>query len=243
LLHPVRSAFAGAITIGLMLVAAGLAPYGPGLASAIWLLAVAGHVGIGIWLLRLMLLAPREPALFAPPLIIPLVGHAVAPIVGVRLGFGTLSWMLFGAGLMLWLFLQPLLLARLATGPALPPRLRPTLVIFLAPPAVTCLAAAAVTEGFGPLPLALLGMGVVLALVLLTFLPEFARAPFAMSWWGWTFPTAAFSAAVTGAARAHPLPGISLLAWVVLLAASAILVIVLLATWRAHARGELLVPE
>ena len=41
--HPIRSAFAGAVTIGLMIMAGGLMPYARGAAEALWLAAVAGR--------------------------------------------------------------------------------------------------------------------------------------------------------------------------------------------------------
>jgi tellurite resistance protein len=201
LAHPVRSAFAGAVTIGLMFIAGGLAPHARDLASVLWLVAVAGHVAVAGWTLRGLLVAPREAATLTPPLLIPLVGNILAPIFGVGLGHPVLSWMMFGIGALLWLMLQPPLLGRLISGPVLPPRLRPTLAILLAPPAAGAVALAALTGGFGPGPLGLFGLAVLLALVLASMPAEFARLLFAMSWWGWTFPSAVFAAAAQGAAR------------------------------------------
>jgi tellurite resistance protein len=241
--HPIRSAFAGAVTIGLMILAGGLIPHAPEAAALLWLAAVAGHVAIAGWTVRGLLAAPREAASLAPPLLIPLVGNVLAPVFGAKLGFEGLSWMLFGLGALLWAMLQPVLLARLVTGPALPPRLRPTLAILLAPPAVASLALAGLTGGFGPAPLAALGLAVFVALVLAMLAGEFARIPFAMSWWGWTFPTAAFATALLVAARAHPAAWQAPLLWLALLAASAILALVAAATLRAAAQGHLLQPE
>jgi tellurite resistance protein len=241
--HPVRSAFAGAITIGLMILAGGLAPHAREPAATLWLTAVAGHLAIAGWTIRGLLTAPREPATLTPPLLIPLVGNVLAPVFGVRLGFEALSWMMFGVGALLWAMLQPLLLARLISGPPLPERLRPTLVILLAPPSVGALALAALSGGFGPAPLAVLGLAVMLAAVLATFAPTFARVPFAMSWWGWTFPSAAFAAACAGAAHAHGATWLSAPLWGLLTVATGIVGLVTARTLRAAASGELLRPE
>jgi tellurite resistance protein len=243
LCHPIRAAFAGAVTIGLMIVAGGLAPYRPGVAVALWLVAVALHVAIGVWIVHGLLRAPREAATLTPPLLIPLVGNILAPVFGAKLGFETLSWMLFGLGALLWMMIQPLILARLVTGPELPGRLRPTLVILLAPPAVGSLALAALTGGFGPGPLAVLGVAVFVALVLAALAPSFASLPFAMSWWGWTFPTAAFAVAVQAAAHAHGAGWVAPLLWAVLAAASLILLLVAGRTLGAAVTGHLLQPE
>jgi tellurite resistance protein len=241
--HPVRAAFAGAVTIGLMILSGGLSPHVPEAAAALWLVAVAGHVGIAAWTVRGLLLAPREPAALTPPLLIPLVGNVLAPIFGAKLGFATLSWMMFGLGAMLWVVLQPLLLGRLITGPALPPRLRPTLVILLAPPAAAAVALAALTGGFGLVSLALLGFALFLGLVLASMAGEFRGTPFAMSWWGWTFPLAILVVAAQGAARAYPAAWHAPALWLLLLVASLVVGLVAMATLRAALAGHLLQPE
>ena len=241
--HPVRAAFAGAISIGVMIMAGALTPYAPGLAAPLWLVGVAAHLGMAVWTVRGLLGAPRQAAVLTPPLLIPLVGNILAPVFGAPLGFPLLNWMLFGIGALLWAMLQPLLLNRLILGPPLPGALRPTLVIFLAPPAVGALSLAALTGGFGPAPLACLGLALLVAAVMLTLLGEFWRAPFAMSWWGWTFPSAAFAIAVQVAARAHPAPWQPPLLWLVLLAVSGIVALVCVATLRHLASGRLLQPE
>jgi tellurite resistance protein len=241
--HPIRSAFAGAVTIGLMIMAGGLMPYARGAAEALWLAAVAGHVAIAAWTVRGLLHAPREAATLTPPLLIPLVGNVLAPIFGMPLGFEALSWLMFGIGALLWLMLQPPLLGRLITGPALPPRLRPTLAILLAPPAVGAVALASLTGGFGPGPLALFGFALLLALALASMAGDFARLPFALSWWGWTFPAAVFAVAAHGAARAGPAAWQVPLLWALLVTVTLIVAVVSAATLRAATQGNLLQPE
>jgi tellurite resistance protein len=241
--HPIRASFAGAVTIGLMLIAAGAAPIAPALAATIWVIAVVLHLAIGVWTVRGLLLAPREQATLAPPLLIPLVGNILAPVMGVKLGFVLSSWMMFGLGALLWVLIQPLILARLIHGPALPPRLRPSLAILLAPPAVASIALANLTGGFGAVPLAVLGLALFVAMVLLTLARSMAQGPFAMSWWSWTFPPAAFSVAVMAATHAHPAPWQPPLLWLLLAAVSTVVALVGGRTLQAAASGELLRPE
>ncbi len=243
LTHPVRAAFVGTVSIGLMIIAAWLTPLSPGLAADVWLVGVAAHFAIGCWTVRGLLRAPKQAAVLTPPLLIPLVGNILAPVFGVPLGFPALNWMLFGLGALLWFMLQPLLLYRLILGPALPAALRPALVIFLAPPAVGALSLAGLTGGFGPGPLACLGLAVLVAVVMLTLVRDFAAAPFAMSWWGWTFPSAAFASALQLAARAHPASWQQPLLWLVLLAVTGIVTLVSAATLREVLAGRLLQPE
>ncbi|QLF70969.1 C4-dicarboxylate ABC transporter [Peteryoungia desertarenae] len=241
--HPIRGAFAGAISIGLMIVAGGLVPYSVEMASTIWLLAVLLHLAIGVFIVRSLLLSPREAATLTPPLLIPLVGNILAPVVGAKLGFMTLSWMLFGLGGLLWILVQPLILYRIATGPMLPQRMWPTLVILLAPPAVGSLALSLLTEGFGPGPLAIYGFAVLMAAVLLSLIPQFRSVPFAMSWWGYTFPAAAFTAVTLKFAHAYPFAGEGLLLWALLIGVTGVILMVLVATLKALFAGHLFRPE
>ena len=241
--HPIRSAFVGAITIGLMIVAGGLAPHARGLAEIVWLAAVAAHLVIGVWTVRGLLVAPREAATLTPPLVIPLVGNILAPVIGARLGFVDLSWALFGLGALLWVLIQPSILHRIATGPAMPDRMKPTLVILLAPPAVGASALAALTGGFGAGATAIWGLAAFVAAVLASLAPLLARVPFAMSWWGTTFPSAAFAVATLGFAHAHPSAAMAAASWLILIAATAIVAGVSAATLKAAASGHLLQPE
>lgn len=243
LAHPIRSAFLGAVTIGLMIVAGGLIPYAPGLAATVWTVAVIVHLGIAVWTVRGLLTAPREAASLTPPLLIPLVGNILAPVIGAKLGFEAISWSLFGLGALLWVLIQPLIIGRIVTGPTMPDRIRPTMVILLAPPAVGSIALANLTGGFGPAPSAIYGLAAFVAAVLLTIVPVFRRIGFSMAWWGYTFPAAAFSVATTAFGHAHPSMAMTLSAWVVLALATVIVATVTAATLSAAAGGRLLVPE
>lgn len=194
--HPVRVAFGAAPTIGLMMVAAFLFPYAPGLGALLWGVAVVLHLFLAALLLRRVVAGRGDPSMLAPPLLIPLVGNILAPAIGARMGFVDASWMMFGVGLILWLAVLPLLLHRLFAGPALPPPLRPTLVILLAPPTVAALAVEALTGRADAVALSFAGVALLIAAVMISLAAEFARAPFGLAWWGVTFPTAAFAVMV-----------------------------------------------
>ncbi len=242
LTHPVRGAFAGAASIGAMLVAGGLGPYAPVAGHALWALGAAAHLVIAALTLRALLAAPREVATLTPVLLIPLVGNIVAPIIGVGFGEATLGWACFGVGAFLWLALHPILLARLVAGPPLPPPLRPTLAILLAPPALGAIALAQLGGGHGVGPLALWGAAVVVALALLLNLRDFLLLPFSLSAWSYTFPAAAFAIATMEVVAAHA-PGWAPASWGVLAAASVIVAVVAAGTVRRALSGALLRPE
>lgn len=232
--NPMRCGFAGAASIGMMLSAAALTPYLPGLARGLLLLAITLHLGIGLALLARVLRGEGSPGMLVPPLMIPLVGNVLAPIFCVPLGLPMLGWMLFGVGMLLWLALQPLLLGRLFEAP-LPPPMRPSLAILLAPSAVGALAIQALG---GPLPafLALYGLAAFTFALLLLVLRHMLGAGFTLGYWGFTFPLAAFTAATLKLAPGWIGAGMLGLATLVIGA-------IALATLRLALQGALLRPH
>jgi tellurite resistance protein len=168
---------------------------------------------------------------------IPLVGNVLAPVFGAPMGFVDLSWMMFGVGVLLWLAVQPLLLHRLVAGPPLPPALRPSLVILLAPPTVAALALVALTGQVAAVTLAFVGLAVLVAAVLVSLAGEFSRVPFGLPWWGVTFPSAAF--AVMAMAVGFP----AWFCWPALLAATALTAWVAWRTLGAARAGAFFRPE
>ncbi len=235
--HPVRAAFVAAPTIGLMLLSAAAFPYLPRFAAMLWVLASALHLLVAMLLLRRILGGGGDAAMLAPPLLLPFVGSIVAPVFGPRMGFIDASWMMFGVGCLLWLVVTPLLLHRLLAGPPLPPALKPSLVILLAPPALGAVAVAELSGTIGGLALAFAGVALLIAAVLLSLAADFARLPFTPGWWGTTFPTAAF-AAMLMALGAHPALG-----WAALLVTTALTAWVAWRTLRAAQAGALTRPE
>lgn len=235
--HPVRVAFAAAPTIGLMILAGALWPYAPGFGAALWGVAVALHLVVAMLLLRRVLAGRGEVAMLAPPLLIPFVGNILAPVFGVRMGFLDASWMMFGVGTLLWLAVFPLLLHRLVAGPPLPLVMRPSIAIFVAPPAVGALAMAALIGETHGVALAFTGVALLVATAVLSLGRELARVPFSLSWWGVTFPSAAFAIMLMGQGF-HPIFG-----WLALALATGLTGWV---TWRtalAARAGVFLRPE
>jgi tellurite resistance protein len=137
----------------------------------------------------------------------------------------------------LWLAMLPLLLHRMLAGPPLPPALRPTLAILLAPPAVAGLAVIAILGQPGGLSLAFAGIALLVAAVLLSMAGELAKVPFGLPWWGVTFPSAAFAALVT--AEGFP----AWLCWLALLATTGLTGWVAWRTALAARAGAFFRPE
>jgi tellurite resistance protein len=238
--HPVRSAMVPTISIGLLLLAivalnAGL----PAVARPLWAVGTLAHLLltlaiVGRWITRTDL----QPAHANPAWFIPAVGNVLVPLAGVRLGYEAVSWLFFGIGMGFWLVLLPIVFGRLFFAEPLPERMRPLLFILIPPPAIGFLAYLLLTDKLDAPAQVLYGFGAFLTLLLLSQARQFLRLPFFMSWWGYTFPLAAITAATLAMAERT---GLAMYRWAgaaLLLLATAVIAWVLVRTLAAFARGE-----
>lgn len=243
--HPVRLAFFPATSISLLLLAALLRETVPGLAHGIWiagagLQAVLTVVVISAWIGH----RAFGPGHMSPAWFIPAVGNVVAPMAGVSLGHVELSWYFFSVGILFWLVLLTLVFNRLIFHDPLPGKLRPTLVILIAPPAVGFLAWVQLQGGaIDDMARAFLNTGYFFTLLVAVQVPALLRLPFALSFWALSFPlaamtTASFRFAELAQSRLHH--GIGLVLLVALAGAVAALT---LRTLCAAAANQICVPE
>jgi tellurite resistance protein len=200
--HPVKSAFFGAISVGVCLLAAVIFPYSPELSNIVWLIGSFLHLIAMLAILNAWVHRETLQVTHACPVwFIPAVGNVVIPLAGVKLGYIEFSWFFFSVGLIFWIVLLSLVMYRLMfVQPPLPDRLKPTMVIFLAPPTVAfsswlLLTGRAVEQGLDGFAHFLMGVGFFFAFFLLTQFKKFMKLPFFMSWWAYSFPTASFTVA------------------------------------------------
>lgn len=243
LAHPVRGVFASAATVALILAALLLLPWSRPAGAALLGLGAAAHLALAVALAARWIGQPTEPAHALPTWLIPLVGNILVPLGAAPVGWPELGWLYFGLGAGLWLLVTPILLHRLIALPAPPPRLGPTVAILLAPPSVAMLSWLALTGGGLDAPARLLfGLAMFFALLLAALAPRLVRLAFAVSWWAYTFPLAAFAAAaIRYAAGGGAMPSGAALALLGL--ATAVVALVAVRTLLALGRGDLLRPE
>lgn len=104
--------------------------------------------------------------------------------------------MAFGAACLSWLAIESVLLRRLVLGPALPPALRLTMGVQLAPPAVGLVAYLSISDGApGLFSHALLGYALLQALVLLSRLRWLTQQRFGPAYWAFSFGVTALGQA------------------------------------------------
>jgi tellurite resistance protein len=196
-LHPVNCCFIGLGGVATMLIALAVLPYSRLVAAILFAGGGTFTLGFAVWRTGLLWQGGRDPATTTPVLYLPAVAGGFVTATAFA-AFGLRDWgqLAFGAALLTWLAIESLLMHRFYTLPEMPAALRATYGIQLAPPAVGAVAYYAVNGGQADLVLnALLGYGILQALILLRLLPWLLKQPFTASYWAYTFGAAALPTA------------------------------------------------
>ena len=198
--HPVQSCFIGLSGVATMLAAVAIAP--PHASGLPVVLALAGGVvtlAYGVYFTARQWTCQRDLEAATPALYLPTVaGNFVTAFVAGYFGYEALGELFLGAGILSWLSLESVIAHRLMFAKTMSPLVRPTMGIMLAPPVVGCLAYLFVTGGLtGGKPdlfaQALLGYGLLQAVLLLRLLPWIAEQPFGASHWAFSFGVTALA--------------------------------------------------
>lgn len=176
------------------------------------------------------------PALYLPPVGGGLIGALAANAVGAH-GWAVL---LFGMGVAAWALLEARVMNRLFAGP-LPPPLRATIGVEIAPAPVTTLVAATLWPAL-PADVLLIGLGISCGplLAVLARWRWWTNVPFSPGFWSFSFPVAAFASVVVEAVRRGGWP--IEVAYGAAIIASALIGYLVVRTLALLYRGRLLPP-
>lgn len=242
--HPVRINFLSTIPIGMLLLASAWLDDAPHAATAVWGAGAALQLAltlrvIGSWIHHTHYdIKHVNPAWF-----IPVVGNVIVPIAGAKIGAIEVSWFFFSIGIVFWAVLLTIVMYRLFFHEALPPRMMPTLFILLAPPSVGFLAWTALTGHVDAFGRVLFYTALFLSLVLASNALRFARLPFFVSSWAYSFPLAALTTATIVMYQQTGATALSVIAVGLLATLSVVLAMLALRTAIAAHRGQICVPE
>jgi tellurite resistance protein len=194
--HPVSMHFVPAISISLLLFAVIFIPISSAVAQVLWTVGSIVHLLLTIHTINAWMHHEKfEIHHINPAWFIPAVGNVIVPLAGVPLGYFEISWFYFSIGMMFWLILLVIVFNRIVFHNPLPEKLLPTLFILIAPPAVGFLSYLKLIGGVDSFALVLYNFALFLTLLLFSQTPRFFRLPFFMSWWAYSFPLAAMTAA------------------------------------------------
>lgn len=242
--HPVKLAFFPAMSISLVLMSIIMLAAAPGIARAMWLVAVPMQLVLTLAVVTGWISTRSfQHGHLSPAWFIPAVGNVIVPIAGVPLGYPEISWFFGSAGLIFWVVLLTLVMNRLIFHDPLPERLQPSLVILIAPPAVGYLAWVELAGGVDAFARVLLNGSYLFALVVALQLPSLLRLPFSLAFWALSFPVAAVTSASFAHAAAADSAGHRAIGVVLLALLCVIIAGLLWRTGRALRAGEVFRPE
>ena len=194
--HPVKLSFFPTASISLLLLATALLHIAPPVSELLWSIGTILHFTLLLFVLNSWLNQPHfkiqhlNPAWF-----IPAVGNVLVPIAGTHFGYYEISWFFFSVGILFWLLLLTIVFYRILFHEPLPTKLKPTLFILIAPPAVGFISYIRLQEGLDDFGRILYYVGLFFTLFLFTQVPRLKKVPFFLSSWAYSFPMAAITIA------------------------------------------------
>lgn len=192
----VQCCFVGLAGVVALLACIGLTPESPRLATVLFWLGSLWTLGFAVYRTGGLWMGGRKPEATTPILYLPTVAGSFV-FASAATGMGHADWgqLAFGTGVLAWLAIESVLVHRLYTA-ELPPALRPTLGIQLAPPAVAAVAYLNVT-GNGPdlLVHGLIGYALLQGAILARMGPWLSAAGPTPAWWAFSFGAAALPTA------------------------------------------------
>jgi tellurite resistance protein len=242
--HPIQAAFVPTISISLLVLSIAFYSWSPLLSAILWWPGAAGQAVLTLMTVRTWISHDAiEAAHPHPGWFIPAVGNLVVPLVGVHHAPATVAWYFFGVGFLYWIALLPVVLVRLFTAGSLPPRLMPTLAIFVAPPSLAALSWVALGGSWlDPFSRIMMGVLVFQLLLLAAQYPVLRKTPFAITAWGFAFPLAAATSAVFGSTNRGGVD-YTWLAAALLAITTVVVAVVGVRTTIAVAKGKICLPH
>ncbi len=242
--NPVKMNFIPAISISLLLFSVAFMSISMDLSRALWATGSILHLVISLIVMNSWLHHEKyEIHHINPAWFIPAVGNVIVPLAGVPLGYPELSWFFFSIGMTFWLILMVIVFNRIIFHIPLPIKLLPTLFILIAPPAVGFLAYIKLTGELDAFAQVLYNFALFLTILLLSQLPRFARLPFFMSWWAYSFPLAAMSIASMVMGQISGKAFYGYIGQALLFALSALVVLLFIKTLKAAQHGKICVED
>lgn len=194
--HPVKMSFVPTFSIALLVLASAWLEINPAYSKLLWLLGASVHLVLTLHILSQWIQQPKFELLHLNPAwFIPVVGNILVPIAGMHHAPIWISWFFFSIGIVFWPVLLTIIFYRIIFHGSLPERLLPTLFILIAPPAVGFISYLKLTASVDHFANVLYFSGLFFTLLLFVQVRWFIRLRFYLSWWAYSFPLAAITAA------------------------------------------------
>lgn len=241
--HPVMSSFVSLFPATTLLVAIGFVPWYRPLALALFTVGVVVQLSYAAWQSAGLWRGKHPEEATTPGLYLPTVANNfISAMACGALGFHDAGLVFLGAGVFSWLSLEPVILQRLRSAGELPPAMRTSLGIQLAPALVACSAWFSVNGGeadtFAKM---LFGYGLLQLLFTLRLMPWYLSQPFNASFWSFSFGVSALATTGLHLGQSSPSGFFHAIAIPLFIFTNAIIALLLVRTFILLMQGKLLV--
>lgn len=242
--HPIRISFFPAASISLLLLGAAFHPINDRLSFFLWATGCFFQFFLSMAIISSWINHARYEVVHSTPAwFIPAVGNIIVPLVGVHHASSELSWFFFAWGLLFWIILLILVINRLMFHNPMPQKLLPTLFILLAPPSIGFVSYIQLVGELDILGRLIYYWAAFFFFLLLTQIHRMVRIKFAMSWWAYTFPLAAFTSATLLMGHLTELAFFSYAAQVLYIVTLCVIISLFIRTLIALFKCEVCVPD
>lgn len=243
--HPIRLSFFPTISIGVILVSLNLLPYSVlGATVAFWVAVLGQIVFTLIVLNRWLHLDHYKVEHNSPAWFIPIVANVLIAVPGAQLGYTEVSYFFFAIGTILWLPMLGVALNRAFFFAGLPNKLRPTLFVMIAPPALIFLAWVELkSRALDDFAVVLFFFALFIVLMLVSQFKYFMRVEFSLTYWSYTFPLTAVTIAAFTFYSIVPQLHYLIIALSLFSVTFLVVLLVSVLTIRAAIRGKICLPE
>lgn len=241
--YPVMSSFVSLFPATTMLVSIGFVPWYRPLALVLFSIGVVVQLTYAAWQSAGLWRGKHPEEATTPGLYLPTVANNfISAMACGALGFHDAGLLFLGAGVFSWLSLEPVILQRLRSAGELPPALRTSLGIQLAPALVACSAWLSVNGGeadtFAKM---LFGYGLLQLLFTLRLMPWYLSQPFNASFWSFSFGVSALATTGLHLGQSSPSGFFHAIAIPLFIFTNAIIALLLVRTFILLMQGKLLV--
>lgn len=191
---------------------------------------------VAFWIKNNMLIQHSNPAWF-----IPIVGNLIVVLAAKE--SSQILWYYFSIGIFFWIVLFSIIFYRIIFHDQLAQKFIPTLFIMIAPPAIAFLDYIKLGGDFNAFSQILLNLTIFFTLLIFFMTKSFFGIKFFLSWWAFTFPTAAASIAFMKAYRLSEEPIFSYFSIAVFILLCILILIVSFFTIKSIKNGEICVMD
>ena len=193
--HPIRINFFAAFSISTLLVSMVIHPYIKELAHILFIFGAVFHIFFTFYTIKYWIDNNLEMSHSNPAWFIPIVGNLIVPIASHGFFNDSILYFYFAIGIFFWIVLFSIILNRIIFHQQFAPKFLPTLFILIAPPAVGFLSYVKLTGGLDFFAHMLYSLALFFTILIFFMYKKFMNIKFFISWWAFTFPSAAMTIA------------------------------------------------